>query len=147
MNSIIGIIKSLGNSELLVLIIIVLIVIIILLGAIIVAILKRVSKSVVENFNKVISTRATEIAVVKTSLEALTTEIEDMKQKIDKNNETTTLLAYHQCMNEAMNWKSKGEISVGAKMHFDKVWNAYITLGDGHGDDPKRIIDKLPIVN
>lgn len=140
MNSIIGIIKAWGFEPMPTAIIIALLTALFFL-------LKAFYKNVIKQFDRVITTRTTEIAVVKATLETLTSEIEEVKNKIDKNNETTTLLAYHQCMNEAMSWKSKGEISVGAKMHFDKVWEAYLTLGDGHGDDPKRIIDKLPIVN
>lgn len=140
MNSIIGIIKALGFEPMPTAIIIALLTALFFL-------LKAFYKNVIKQFDRVITTRTTEIGVVKASLETLTSEIEEVKNKIDKNNETTTLLAYHQCMNEAMNWQDKGEIPVGAKMHFDKVWDAYLTLGDGHGDDPKRIIDKLPIVN
>lgn len=140
MNYIIDVIKALGFPPLPTAIIILLVFAIYML-------LRRAYKGIEDKFEKVISTRADEIKVVKVSLEALTKEIEEVKESIAKNNKTTTLLTYHQCMNEAMNWKDKGEIPVGAKMHFDKVWEAYEGLGDGHGDDPKKMIDALPIVN
>ena len=107
---------------------------------------RKFYKSVTNNFAKVIETRKTEIEVVKKSIQQLSSDIEEIKDKVVLNNETTTLLAYHQCMNEAMKWKEKGEIPVGAKMHFDTVWNQYEKLGDGHGTDPKNMVDSLKVV-
>lgn len=107
---------------------------------------QETQKNILENFNKVIETRKEEIEIVKDSIQHLSKDIGEIKNNIKLNNDTTTLLAYHQCMNEAMKWKEKGEIPMGAKMHFETVWRQYEKLGDGHGTDPKDMIDTLKVV-
>lgn len=114
--------------------------------AIIIALLAAIYFLIRREFDRVIRTRSQEIKVVKVSLDTLTDEIDKIKDNQVRNNNATTLLAYHQCMNEAMKWQEKGEIPIGAKMHFDIVWDAYKDLGDGHGDDPKKMIDSLKVV-
>ena len=121
--------------------------IIILLVSAIFFLLKKIGDNITKRVDELIKKRDNELVVINSSLEALTKEVAEMKDKLSLSIDTTTLLAYHQCMNEAMAWKEKGEIPVGAKMHFDKVWNSYLQLGDGHGSDPKEMIDSLPIVS
>lgn len=121
--------------------------IIILLVSAIFFLLKKIGDNITRRVDELIKKRDAELVVINTSIESLIKEITDMKERLSLSNDTLTLLTYHQCMNEAMAWKEKGEIPVGAKMHFDKVWNSYLQLGDGHGSDPKEMIDSLPIVN
>lgn len=120
--------------------------IIILLISAIFFLLKKIGNNITKRVDELIKKRDSELIVISSSIEALTKEVAGMKETLSLSVDTTTLLAYHQCMNEAMAWKEKGEIPVGAKMHFDKVWKSYLQLGDGHGSDPKEIIDGLPIV-
>lgn len=139
MSGITSIVKAFGFSPMATAIILALL-------SIIVFFLGLFYKMVKKSLEKVITTRNQEIAVVKLSLEELTNKIDDIQNQMNKNTDITNLLAYHQCMNEAMNWQDKGEIPVGAKMHFEKVWQAYEELGDGYGDDPKRMVDGLRVV-
>lgn len=82
-----------------------------------------------------------------TDVNQLKEELIEMKEAIKLNNESTISLIYHQCMNEAVKWKEKGFIDLGAKKYFDSMWKNYIELGDGLGTEPKDIIDSLTIKN
>ena len=121
--------------------------IIILQLGVISVLFRKFYKDTMTKFDNVIKTRKAEIEIVKESIKQLSSDIEEVKDKVMLNNKTTTLLAYHQCMNEAMRWEEKGSIPVGAKMHFNRVWNKYIELGDGHGEDPKVMVDRLKVIN
>lgn len=82
---------------------------------------------------------------IKKSLEEIKADVEKIKEENKLQNKGLRQVIYHQCLSEAMKWKDKGYIEGNAKIQFNIMWNQYCDLGDGLGDDPKKIIEQLEI--
>lgn len=120
-------------------------VIIILLVSVIIFILKAFANNVMKQFKNVLDGEKVKWTDVNNRLDEIRVTLETMDSKLKLNNDTTISLVYHQCFNEAMKWKEKGTISLGAKKYFDKMWDNYLELGDGLGTEPKDIVDALKV--
>lgn len=72
-------------------------------------------------------------------------DIEEIKKCVQTQSKALIQVIYHQCLDEAIKWRDIGYIDSNAKIQFNFEWNKYIELGDGLGDEPKQIIEKLEI--
>ena len=84
---------------------------------------------------------------VKSDLEEIKESLVEVRDEDRKQNKALVQVLYHQCLEEALKWKDKGYIDGNAKIQFNIQWNKYLVLGDGLGDEPKTIIEKLEIKN
>ena len=85
--------------------------------------------------------------MVKSDLEEIKKGLVEVRDEDRKQNKALVQVLYHQCLDEALKWKEKGYIDGNAKIQFNIQWNKYLELGDGLGDEPKTIIEKLEIRN
>ena len=86
---------------------------------------------------------ATKLNQIANRMDNIDEKLIKINNAITLNNESTIHLLYHQCLNEALKWKDKGYIELGAKKYFENMWNNYVKLGDGLGSEPFDIVDKL----
>lgn len=84
---------------------------------------------------------------VQSDLEEIKKGLVEVRDEDRKQNKALVQVLYHQCLDEALKWKDKGYIDGNAKIQFNIQWNKYLKLGDGLGDEPKTIIEKLEIKN
>lgn len=84
---------------------------------------------------------------VQEDLEEIKKGLVEVRDEDRKQNKALVQVLYHQCLDEALKWKDKGYIDGNAKIQFNIQWNKYLELGDGLGDEPKTIIEKLEIKN
>ena len=85
--------------------------------------------------------------MVKADLEEIKKGLEEVRKEDIKQNKSLVQVLYHQCLEEALKWKEKGFVDGNAKIQFNIQWDKYKELGDGLGDEPKTIIEKLEIKN
>lgn len=85
--------------------------------------------------------------MVKSDLEEIKNGLVEVRDQDIKQNKALVQVLYHQCLDEALKWKEKSYIDGNAKIQFNIQWNKYLELGDGLGDEPKTIIEKLEIRN
>ena len=83
--------------------------------------------------------------MVKADLEEIKKGLEEVRKEDIKQNKSLVQVLYHQCLEEALKWKEKGFVDGNAKIQFNIQWDKYKELGDGLGDEPKKIIDLLEI--
>ncbi|MBR1844288.1 MAG: hypothetical protein IJ790_00990 [Lachnospiraceae bacterium] len=81
--------------------------------------------------------------LINNKIDDINIRLDEIDNKIELNNNSTVSLIYHQCLNEALKWKEKGYIDLGAKKYFESMWANYIKLGDGLGTEPIDIIKEL----
>lgn len=82
---------------------------------------------------------------LKKTLDEIKRDIKAVKEEDKKQNKGLIQLIYHQCLAEALKWKEKGYIDNNAKIQFNFQWQHYVDLGDGFGDEPRKIVDDLEI--
>ena len=83
---------------------------------------------------------------VKQALNEIKEDIKEIKKENKIQNKGLIQVIYHQCLSEAMKWKDKGYIESNAKIQFNIMWDKYVELGDGLGNDPEKIIEQLEII-
>lgn len=83
----------------------------------------------------------------KSTLKEIEEHISSITERLELNNQTIILLIYQYCWNEAKKWEEKNYIPLSSKLYFEKCWDTYIKLGDGNGDEPKKIIDNLKVID
>ncbi len=82
---------------------------------------------------------------IKKALEEIKEDIREIKEENRIQNKGLIQVIYHQCFNEAQRWKDKGYIDGNAKIQFNIMWDKYLSLGDGLGSDPQKIVEQLEI--
>ena len=83
---------------------------------------------------------------IKADLQEIKAGMDELKKNDKTQNQAIVQVIYHQCLAEALKWKEQGHIDSSAKLQFNYRWTRYLELGDGLGEEPKTIVDALPIV-